>query len=419
MNILNNDQLVSVIDRAKLSDRNAFMVLAAASSSMGTNLKDTTLSYSSIRRTRISRRKEIANSVKNSFIGVEERLLIHWDGKLMPTMKDSSKKEERLPIIVSGKGVEKILSVPKLLNGKGSVMADAIYQAVDDWNLQNNIVGMCFDTTASNTGVYNGACTLFEDKIEKKLLYFACRHHFHEVIIADVFKECFGTTSGPEVLLFTRFREQWSSIDTTKIDSSARFIESGQIPTLIQNTISFVKTMLINDSQPRSDYRELLDLTMIYCGETPPRGIKFKVPGAFHHARWMAKLIYCLKIYIFKNQFKLSKKEEEGLIKFNTFSCLVYMESWFSCPISTDATINDLNLIENLYKFKEINKSISDVAIKALKRHLWYFTEEMVGISFFSEKISFEEKVNMVNNLDKPSKNTNVHKYKSDNSEAS
>jgi hypothetical protein len=39
----------------------------------------------------------------------------------------------------------------------------------------------------------------------------------------------------------------------------------------------------------RDDYKELLDLIIIFLGEVPPGGIKFKKPGAYHHARWMTE----------------------------------------------------------------------------------------------------------------------------------
>lgn len=82
---------------------------------------------------------------------------------------------------------------------------------------------MSFDTTSSNSGIYNGACKLLEDKMEHKLLYLACRHHIHEIIVADVFEACFGVTRDPDVLLFKRFKENWSNIDTAKLESGARF----------------------------------------------------------------------------------------------------------------------------------------------------------------------------------------------------
>ena len=40
---------------------------------------------------------------------------------------------------------------------------------------------------------------------------------------------------------------------------------------------------------------------------------------AFHHARWMAKAIYCLKIYLFRSEFTLTKEEKLGFGKFASF----------------------------------------------------------------------------------------------------
>ncbi|GBP21071.1 hypothetical protein EVAR_11102_1 [Eumeta japonica] len=72
----------------------------------------------------------------------------------------------------------------------------------------------------------------------------------------------------------------------------------------------FVKIFYqIETFQPRNDYKELLDLLCIFLGGTPPGGIKFKAPGAAHHARWLAKAIYCLKIYMFNKQFHINQNE--------------------------------------------------------------------------------------------------------------
>ena len=50
------------------------------------------------------------------------------------------------------------------------------------------------------------------------LLYFACRHHVHELVARADFKAAFGNTgtSEPDVLLCKRFRTQWVSIDREK-----------------------------------------------------------------------------------------------------------------------------------------------------------------------------------------------------------
>ena len=47
----------------------------------------------------------------------------------------------------------------------------------DEWEISDQIVGMSFDTTSSNTGVRLGACTLLEAELNRNLLQFASRHY--------------------------------------------------------------------------------------------------------------------------------------------------------------------------------------------------------------------------------------------------
>ena len=42
----------------------------------------------------------------------------------------------------------------------------------------------------------------------------------------------------------------------------------------------------------------------------------FRLPGAYHLAKWMAKVINCFKIYLFKDQFKLTAAEQLHLAEF-------------------------------------------------------------------------------------------------------
>ena len=48
----------------------------------------------------------------------------------------------------------------------------------------------------------------------------------------------------------------------------------------------------------RKDYRELIMLTVIYLGGSLDAGyaLNFQAPEASHHARWMSRIIYALKI---------------------------------------------------------------------------------------------------------------------------
>ena len=49
-------------------------------------------------------------------------------------------------------------------------------------------------------------------------------------------------------------------------------------------------------------------------------------PGAMHHARWMSKVMYSLKVWMFRSQFVLTPKEEEGLREVCIFVVRLYLK---------------------------------------------------------------------------------------------
>jgi len=48
-------------------------------------------------------------------------------------------------------------------------------------------------------------------------------------------------------------------------------------------------------------------------------------PGATSHARWMSKVIYWLKIFMFSEQFNWNVKEKRGLAEICVFIVTVYI----------------------------------------------------------------------------------------------
>jgi hypothetical protein len=87
------------------------------------------------------------------------------------------KAVDRLPILVSGKGVDQLLIVTKLVPGTGESAASAVYETALSWGLCDQTKCMSFDTTSVNTGPRNGACILLEQKMEKDMLWLTCHHH--------------------------------------------------------------------------------------------------------------------------------------------------------------------------------------------------------------------------------------------------
>ena len=62
-----------------------------------------------------------------------------------------------------------------------------------------------------------------------------------------------------------------------------------------------------------------------------------------------------------------------------------------SCT-AVDAPWNDIQLYKHILEYAEVTPRVAGSALKALKRHLWYITEEMVPLALFSKKVPSQEK---------------------------
>ena len=368
--------VAAAFDRTRISDRTAVHLFIAVHGA------DTAPSRSTVRRHRRREREKMAKEIKAEVtVNVPAvPLIIHWDGKLVEGVLGLG-KAERLPILVSGDGIQKLLMVPKLAAGTGVLTGQAVYDAAKEWDLVDNIIGMCFDTTASNTGLKEGACIHIMKHVKRNLLHFACRHHVLELLVGAAFAVCFGQSSGPDIQLFKRFVKWWPL---------ANQASSKPLDDPVDGADKIIATChaLLKEKQPRDDYREMVQLTIIVLGGEVEANIQ--KPGAYHRARWMAKVIYTVKITLFREEFALTKHEKRELIRFTTFIVTTYVEPWMSAHCSTSAPATDLALLKALAAY--LDKEIGRASGKVVARHMWYVSEELVGLSLFDEATLVEEK---------------------------
>lgn len=387
-------KLAASLDRNQISDRAATMICGESAISLGHNISDLALNRSSIRRQRIKTREITAAKLIQSF-NRDAAFVVHWDGKLLPDLT-GNEKIDRLPILVSNYGSSQLLAVPKLKSGTGDAQARAILNTLEHWHIEDKVQGLCFDTTSSNTGLKKGACKILEQLLGRDLLHFACRHHIMEIIAGSAFIEAMGAFSAPEFLLFKRFQAKWGSINQKNFkDSSSDEYTKQSVADVQEVMIHFLETSL-KEHQPRSDYRELLELTMVFLGASHPLGTRFRAPGAMHQARWMAKAIYTFKVWMFRSQFKLKAAEEHGLRDLCIFFSRIYVKAWITAPQAIGAPASDLALLQALDNYRSIHAGISNVTMKKLGSHLWYLSEKLVGLAFFDEHLEDDLKDRMV-----------------------
>ncbi|ESO02774.1 hypothetical protein HELRODRAFT_174188 [Helobdella robusta] len=287
--MLSSPDVASALDRINLSERKFTVLAAAIAQASGQDIRDTSLSRSTVHRKRQQHRSTIDSSIRQQFQDRDRNpLLVHWDGKIMND--DPHSRTDRLAVVVTGCNVEKILKIVKIASSTGQAQANAIFQLLKLWDVSEDIIGMCFDTTAANTGTSSGACVLLEKLLHRNLLHFACRHHVHELIIGEVFTVLFGPSRGPNIGMLERFRAYWPNINQSNhkpLDDDR--MNHSLLQMMRSDIVPSLTCFLSADSSyiPREDYKELVELCLLvlsYPMQTDGK-YHFRVPGAYHMAR--------------------------------------------------------------------------------------------------------------------------------------
>ena len=178
---------------------------------------------------------------------------------------------------------------------------------------------------------------LLEQKLNRDMLIFACRHHIYELVLKSVFEvKISQVTTNPDIPLFKKFRDNWKSVDPDKIQCYKEKLALHLTVSEIDNLLELYRTELTKEIV-RDDFRELIELSVIFLGGDTKRKFKIRTPGAMHQARWMARAIYSLKISLLSDQFKITSKDKAALLDVCLFIVISYVKSWLQCILAVKA----------------------------------------------------------------------------------
>ncbi|CAH1109668.1 unnamed protein product [Psylliodes chrysocephalus] len=260
-------------------------------------------------------------------------------------------------------------------------------------NQNHNLIVMKVSDLISMLSLNNGTCTQLERHFNRNLLHLGCRHYIYELVLRSVAETCWPVTN---VAIFSRFKNNWENINKEIFETG---IEDSKVDTKTGDTrqgiLEFISAQ-IKEYQPRANYKELLDLTYIFLGGTPSHGFVFKRPGAMHHARWLSKAIYCLKLFMFKKQFKINARELPQLRDICLFIVTIYVKAWCQCPNAIKAPNQDLQFLRHHQLQRNKQKS---AAVDTFLRHGWYLSESLAPLSFFDDSIPQEIKLKMIHSF--------------------
>ena len=425
--ILKKPKVVSSSVRNKISPTALAATIAALVESCDGDSSALNLNPTQARRYRSEAVSQIAEQIKEDW-KPPSPASIHWDGKLMETLTDKYSTDDRLPVLISGVGGVKLLGVPALpvksSESAGSLISSATVNLVEEWSCKEEVSSLVFDTTSANTGRLSAGCiciqvilnkqtnkqtiVLLQEKLDKALLWCACRKHVGEVLLTKAWDALNVEASrSPEISVFLRFREKFPFLDLelplASEEHTSSFLAS-QREEVIVLLLKMVADEECKDLFPRGDYKELVDLTLLYFGAKDPSEVKIQRPGATHKARWMARLLHTLKIVLLKRAVKDSMSGRDKWIsdaalqkieRFVTFATHVYVPWWFQCPVSASAPHNDLSLIKLLHAYAEVDEVISSAVLSGFKNHLWYLVCELTPLGLFDPAVSEDQKSHM------------------------
>lgn len=251
-----------------------------------------------------------------------------------------------------------------------------------------------FDTTASNTGRKKGACQHFDKMFKRQLIGLPCRHHIHELLVGKAFKALqFETAQSPNVEIFKRFQTEWHRLEKSSYHSGVNdvFVKSSITANERVDLLNFFERQL-KEQHHREDYREVIQLTLIFLGGKIKEHFKIRAPGAFHNARWMAKIIYSLKMFLYRHTFALPKATQQQLARFNVFIVKVYLKNWFLSTCAAMSANNDLNLIKSLKIYEAVDEEVAKAVYKGFLKHLQYLDSNLIGLCLFDETLDIADK---------------------------
>ena len=199
--------MAAVLDKCQISERDSTHLLIAFLEAASLDPNKYIINRTSIRESRANYREHYERKVTEAFHTLNVKFVsIHWDTKLLESA--IGKRVDRLSIIATAPGVEQLLGVPGISNGTGLEISSEVFDTIENWNLSDRVQAFVFDTTASNTGRLNGACTLLEQRLGRNILFLGCRHHIFEIVLNAVFNKLKVTPmSGPDIPLFKRFKK--------------------------------------------------------------------------------------------------------------------------------------------------------------------------------------------------------------------
>ena len=159
-------------------------------------------------------------------------------------------------------------------------------------------------------------------------------------------------------------------------------------------SLNFCKEYLKRKEVLRDDRKELAELVVGYLS---PGHVKIRKPGAIHHARFLGKAIYYLKLKLLSNQLKFVQDDkllqEEISIMVEFVACF-YAKWYLQSDSAIRAPYLDISSLHQMHLYRDVcaKPEAVDAVLESFYKHTWYLDSTIVPLSLLDEDVPYEEK---------------------------
>ena len=224
-----------------------------------------------------------------------------------------------------------------------------------------------------------------------------------ETLARHAFDAIRGNTGSPFEAEHLQFKDSWNSLaPKITMDRLNKFnmkeLIGSELETLSHEVLQFCNHALASSTFKRGDYQELCELIVLYLGGNVPN-FKFKRPGACHHARFMAKAIYSLKMSLC-SQFYAMDRDTEKILQRTALFCALFYGPWFlKSSISQSAPRMDIEIIAQMNVYQEYDAVTSKAVLKALQLQAWYLNPFMVAMTLADDDANIDDRCSIAKKL--------------------
>ena len=407
-----------VFTQYKVSVRAQTHLIASITNKAGVDLDKTKLSRSTIHRRRYDKIQDlggrIQQEVRDTLKG--KRLIVHFDGKQVKQIEENlniTVLTERISISVTSPDLDLndddlLLGIIQTESSKGVDQAEGILAMLEYYEIVDQIIGVCCDTTGSNTGEFSGAVVYLAELIDRPLLWILCRRHILEVHMSHFMEALTGEkTKGPRRGLYVRLQKAWPEfkLEVDKLENITKYnwkllTVGSPLHELACDALKFGKRALaLNMFGKRMDYKKLCQLMVFYLGGNVD-SFSFHQPGACHEARFMADSLYILTLAMTDSIVNIMNMEEREMISKAAFFVSICYGPWFlKSYLASKATANDLQSLKSSYHIADQYPNLGNALLKSMQRHGWYLTEQLVVLALSDDDVETGTKISMVDKL--------------------